>query len=62
MSTLFNYNDSDLSQNVRPEHPEFSDIEHTDFDTILRYSILMYDLESEMREIHKDYAKTHKNE
>ena len=56
MSTLFDYQDSDLSQNVRTKHPEFSDIEHTDFDTILRYSILMYDLESEMREIHKDYA------
>ena len=53
---LYNPQDSDLVEAVQADYPEFTKYEHPEFKKVLKYAIYLYDIESDMRNLHADFA------
>ena len=53
---LYNPNDKDLVEAIQADFPEFTKCEHPEYKKVLKYTILLYDLDSELRNTYSDYA------
>ena len=56
MPYLYNPSDADIVERITEDYPEFTKCEHPEYKKVLKYTIWLYDMESDMRTIHADYA------